>query len=189
MGGLKLETRTAALGREATDSLLNKSEPHERGFGTAERFQSDPGGTGPGPYTSGAELQLVTGFNPMVVCKATKAQSFSVTCKRFLTNEAIIASKQNLPDADNPAPNRHACLSRILARLEATLRLAVRAYRYMVKSQFDLSDRRGVVRRPNSRASPGAAPVSTLSQKASPSSPVRISRRALPTVVLIGCGA
>ena len=153
MGGLKLETRTAALGREATDSLLNKSEPHQRGFGTAERFQSDPGGMGPGPYTSGAELQLVTGFNPMVVCKATKAQSFSVTCKRFLTNEAIIASKQNLPDADNPAPNR-----------------------YMVKSQFDLSDRRGVVRRPNSRASPGAAPVSTLSQKASPSSPVRISR-------------
>lgn len=108
MGGLKLETRTAALGREATDSLLNKSEPHQRGFGTAERFQSDPGGMGPGPYTSGAELQLVTGFNPMVVCKATKAQSFSVTCKRFLTNEAIIASKQNLPDADNPAPNRHA---------------------------------------------------------------------------------
>jgi hypothetical protein len=181
MGALKLETRTAALGREATDSLLNKSEPHQRGFGTAERFQSDPGGMGPGPNTAGAELQMVTGFNPMVVCKATKAQSFSVTCKRFLTNEAIIASKQNLPDPNNPAPNRHAsCVSLCL---EATLRCAVRAYRYMVKSQFDQSGGRGVIRRPNSRASPGAAPVSTLSQKASPSSPARISRRVSPTVV------
>lgn len=108
MGVLKLETRTAALGREATDSLLNRSEPHQRGFGTAERFQNDPGAIGPGPYTGGQELQLVTGFNPLVVCKATKAQSFSVTCKRFLMNEAIIASKQNLPDPNNPGPNRHA---------------------------------------------------------------------------------
>ena len=108
MGVLKLETRTAALGREATDSLLNRSEPHQRGFGTAERFQNDPGAIGPGPYTGGQELQLVTGFNPLIVCKATKAQSFSVTCKRFLMNEAIIASKQNLPDPNNPGPNRHA---------------------------------------------------------------------------------
>jgi hypothetical protein len=115
MGVLKLETRTASLGREATDSLLNRSEPHERGFGTAERFQSDPGGIGPGPYTGGQELQLVTGFNPLVVCKATKAQSFSVTCKRFLMNEAIIASKQNLPDPNNPGPNRHASRVSLLA--------------------------------------------------------------------------
>ena len=79
---------------------------------------------------------------------------------------------------------------RVLACLEATLRRAVRAYRYMVKSQFDLSNRRGVIRRPNSRASPGVTPVSTLDQKPSgtqKSSPVRASRRALPTVVQIGC--
>merc|ERR1711935_668044 len=108
----------------------------------------------PGPYTSGAELQLVSGFNSLIVCKRTKAQSFSVTNKRFLTNEAITAAMQNLPDAMNPAPNR-----------------------YTIKSQFDLSERRGVVRRPNSRAAAGTAPASlfsSLNQTATIDAPLHI---------------
>lgn len=160
---LKPEIRAKALGREATESLLDKSGPHQRGFGTADRFQISQSTTMPGPYTSGAELQLVSGFNSLIVCKRTKAQSFSVTNKRFLTNEAITAAMQNLPDAMNPAPNRNAL--QILARVSllaypcapgGKLKYTVRVYRYTIKSQFDLSERRGVVRRPNSRAAAGA---------------------------------
>ena len=94
MPGLQTKPRT----------LLDESEPHQRGFGTASRFQSSESSTTtPGPYTSGAELQLATGFHTLLVKKRTKAQSFDVTCQRFLTNTV---SRQNLPDTMNPAPNR-----------------------------------------------------------------------------------
>ena len=42
--------------------------------------------------------------------KRTVQQSFDTTNRRFLMNEAIMASRQNLPDPDNPAPNRCAGL-------------------------------------------------------------------------------
>lgn len=135
MPALRPDVLAKALGRDPLPGLVGATQPHERGFGTSSRFASATSTATPGPYTMVPELQLVTGLHPMVVRRPTKAQSFDTTLKRFLMNDAILAARQNLPDPENPGPNR-----------------------YTIKSQFDLSDRRGVTRRPSSR-SPLSRPV------------------------------
>ena len=59
--------RAKALGREPAPSLLDDTEPHERGFGTASRFVVSTATVTPGPFTAAQSLQLVTGLTPLAV--------------------------------------------------------------------------------------------------------------------------
>ena len=128
MPALRPDVLAKALGRDPLPGLIGSTEPHERGFGTSSRFASATSTLTPGPFTNYQELQLVTGLQTLIVKRQTKAQCFDTTNKRFLMNDAILAARQNLPDPETPGPSA-----------------------YSVKSQFDLSDRRGVIRRPSSR--------------------------------------
>ena len=69
------EVRAKALGREPSPSLLLETEPHERAFGTAARFMPSTATITPGPFTSAQELQLVTGFTPLVVYALARART------------------------------------------------------------------------------------------------------------------
>lgn len=139
MPALRPDVLAKALGRDPLPGLIGSTEPHERGFGTSSRFASATSTVTPGPFTMAQELQLVTGLHTMVVKRQTKAQCFDTTCKRFLMNDAILAARQNLPDPESPGPSA-----------------------YSVKSQFDLSDRRGVIRRPSSRTATARPATASL---------------------------
>ena len=67
MPALRREVLKEKLGREPGASLLENTQPHQRGFGTAGRFHSSSATITPGPFTMAQELQLVGGFTPLKV--------------------------------------------------------------------------------------------------------------------------
>ena len=67
MPALRRDALEAALGREANTGLIEETEPHQRGFGTASRFSLATSTVTPGPMTTAQELQLVSGLHSMVV--------------------------------------------------------------------------------------------------------------------------
>ena len=64
---LRPEVLEKALGRKSLNGMIDSTDPHERGFGTATRLQPATMTVTPGPFTGAQELQLVTGLNTLIV--------------------------------------------------------------------------------------------------------------------------